>query len=150
MIAERSPGRRRVPKAIRGNYQGKAYPDAYSTQEKLLIVKYLENARRQYAATIESMGESPTINLFADDRFLDGILDYRGRLCGAGHNFVRIDPDGTIVRCGSKKRYGNILRRTVRLANAPGLCDASYCPYFCEKYTQAEFVRRPLHAAASS
>jgi hypothetical protein len=65
---------------------------------------------------------------------------YWDRLCGSGYNFVRIDPDGTIMRCGSGQWLGNILRKDIRLLSAPVPCDASYCPYFCEKYTSAHFA----------
>jgi MoaA/NifB/PqqE/SkfB family radical SAM enzyme len=144
----RSRGLCLIPKFLRGDYQGRTYPGAYSMEEKLRIREYLAEARRNYAAVIARMGEAASINLF-DDRFLDGIPSYRGRPCGAGYNFVRIDPDGTVVRCGSRTRQGNILRQTVRLSAAPRRCDTSYCPYFCEKYTSARWVGIPPRAAVA-
>ena len=79
-----------------------------------------------------------TIDLFTVERFINGIPSYRGKLCGSGYNFVRINPDGTIIRCGSKKRLGNLLRKKVKLWNAPKPCNTSYCPYFCDKYTSSQ------------
>ncbi len=83
-----------IPKLIRGNYEGKTYPAAYSIQQRERIREYLLEARRQYAAVSERMSEPATIDLFLEERFLKGIPSYRGKLCGAGYNFVRINPDG--------------------------------------------------------
>lgn len=129
-----------VPKVIRGRYQGGSYPRGYSREQKQLLRLYLVDAKKKCAATIVQMGETPTIDMFADSRFLDGIPNYRGRLCASGSAFVRIDSKGDVVRCGSGERLGNILARDVGLLNAPKKCDTSYCPYFCEKYTS------PKHA----
>jgi len=123
-----------IPKVMRGIYEGKRYPAGYSIVEKSLILQYLVEAREQYRTVIERMREPATIDMFSDDHFLNGIPDYRGKLCNSGYNFVRVDPDGTVLRCGSGERLGNILLRNVRLLNTAKLCDTSYCPYFCQKY----------------
>lgn len=148
-----------LPKAMRGMYQGKSYPAAYTADERTLILEYLAKATPKYAAVIERMGEPATIDLLADARFINSIGDYRGRLCGSGYNFVLIEPDGTVVRCGSgkhhgkskifRKRFGNILLKNVSFLLAPKPCDTSYCPYFCEKYTSPEFVRLRKGAGTS-
>jgi MoaA/NifB/PqqE/SkfB family radical SAM enzyme len=129
-----------VPKVLRGKYEGGSYPAAYSEKERASIVEYLATARRKYAQVIDRMGEPPTIDMFSDGRFLNNRSLYWGRVCGSGYNFVRIDPDGMIVRCGSGQRLGNILRKDIRLLSAPLPCDTSYCPYFCEKYTSTQFA----------
>ena len=129
-----------VPKVMRGHYQGKRYPDAYSEEDKATLVEYLAAARLKYSPVIDSMGEPPTIDMFSDARLLKNGTPYWGRLCGSGHNFVRIEPDGTIVRCGSGQRLGNILSKELKLLSAPVPCDAGYCPYFCEKYTSTKFA----------
>jgi hypothetical protein len=85
------------------------------------------------------MGETPTVDLLSDSRFLDGIGNYHGKLCGSGHNFVRIAPNGAVLRCGSGQRLGNLLLKDGRLL-APKPCDTYYCPYFCEKYTSPPAV----------
>ena len=125
------------------------YPAAYSADQKALISEYLAKAEEKYAPVLARMGEPPTIDLRADGRFLDGIADYRGRRCGSGHNFVRIDPDGTAVRCGSTKRLGNILLKNIKLLPSPTECDTDYCPYFCEKYTSQPSVQMPKGAFTS-
>jgi MoaA/NifB/PqqE/SkfB family radical SAM enzyme len=129
-----------IPKVIRGWFQGKIYPGAYSPEEKSLIREYLEKARQSYASLTAAMGETPTIDMFADDRLLDNPRLYHGKLCGSGHNFVRIEPHGAVVRCGSGMQLGNILLKSVSLLNGPKPCDSLYCPYFCEKYTSPPFV----------
>jgi MoaA/NifB/PqqE/SkfB family radical SAM enzyme len=129
-----------IPKVMRGVYEGKRYPAAYSPGEKSLILQYLIEARKQYRTMIDSMGEPASIDMFSDDHFLDGIPDYRGKLCGSGCNFVRIDPDGTVRRCGSGECLGNILQKNVKLLRAAKQCNTSYCPYFCEKYTSPRYV----------
>ncbi len=129
-----------IPKAARGTWDGRAYPDAYTHDERAAIVEWLEAARPAYAREWTAMGEAPTIAMLGDDHLLEGLPDYRGRLCGSGQTFVRIDPDGTVLRCGSGERLGNVLARSVRLHDGPTPCDTSYCPYFCEKYTRPPFV----------
>ena len=133
-----------IPKVIRGWFEGKIYPGAYSAKEKSLIREYLEKARQNYAAVTAAMGETPTINMLADDRLLDSPRIYRGKLCGSGHNFVRIEPNGAVVRCGSGMKLGNILEKNVALLNSPKPCDSFYCPYFCQKYTSPPFVPAQL------
>ena len=129
-----------IPKVIRGWFQGKIYPGAYSAAERSLICEYLDKARQNYASVTAPLGETPTIDMFADDRLLDSPKIYRGKLCGSGHNFVRIEPDGTVIRCGSGMQLGNILQKNAAFLDGPTPCDSVYCPYFCEKYTSPPFV----------
>jgi MoaA/NifB/PqqE/SkfB family radical SAM enzyme len=124
-----------IPKVMRGEYQGNRYPSAYSDSQKNFITKCLGEAQRKYAPVLTSMREPPTINMFTDDDLLNNPPDYQGKVCGSGYNFVRIDPDGTVIRCGSEERLGNILLRNMRLLQSPKRCNTYYCPYFCKKYT---------------
>jgi MoaA/NifB/PqqE/SkfB family radical SAM enzyme len=124
-----------VPKVIRGTHDGKHYPTSYSFKDKRLIYEYILQARQKYKSVIINMGEPPSINMFQDDLFLDGVKDYRGILCSAGSKFVVIFPNGTVTRCNTPEMLGNILFRNVSLLKAPKLCDTAYCPYFCEKYS---------------
>jgi MoaA/NifB/PqqE/SkfB family radical SAM enzyme len=129
-----------LPKAMRGKYMGKEYPDSYTADERKLILEYLAAATKKYSPVIKKMGEAPTIDMFADSRFLERIPDYRGKLCGSGFNLVTLGPNGTIFRCGSGKVLGNLLVKKVKLLRRPAVCDTSYCPYFCEKYTSPKFA----------
>ena len=129
-----------IPKVMRGWFQGKIYPGAYSEDEKFLIREYLAKAQQDYVSITAEMKEPPTINMLTDDRLLDGPRIYRGKLCGSGFNFVRIEPNGAVIRCGSGVELGNILLKTVAFLDYPKPCDTVYCPYFCEKYTSPRFV----------
>ena len=134
-----------IPKVMRGLYGGKLYPEAYTENERCKIRDHLKDARSKYAPVIARMSEPPTINMFADERFLERIPDYRGKLCASGSRFVQIQPDGDIIRCGSAERLGNILRNDIRILSSPRRCNTSYCPYFCEKYTAPPFVPLQNH-----
>ena len=81
-----------IPKVMRGLYGGKLYPDAYTEIEKCEIRGHLREARGKYAAVVARMSEPPTINMFGDERFLESIPDYRGKLCASGSRFVQIQP----------------------------------------------------------
>jgi len=129
-----------IPKVMRERFHGRIYPGAYTAEEKFLIRRYLEKARQNYAPVTLAMAEAATIDMLADDRLLDRPKIYHGKLCGSGHNFVRIEPDGTVIRCGSGTQLGNVLDRDLALLDAPKPCDSLYCPYFCEKYTSPPFV----------
>jgi MoaA/NifB/PqqE/SkfB family radical SAM enzyme len=124
-----------IPKVIRGTYEGKHYPTSYSMEERRLTYEYLKAARQKYDTVLKNINEPPSINMFSDYLFLNGVKDYHGRLCSAGYRFVKITPEGNVVRCGLSTAFGNILLKNVRLWDAPKPCDTSYCPYFCEKYS---------------
>lgn len=132
-----------IPKTLRDNYQGMKYPEAYSEKEKTLIVQYLREARLKYMSIITRMAEPATIDMFNDERFLNSHShrNYHGRLCGSGYKFIKLKPDGSVFRCGSKECLGNILQKNVSFLSSPMLCNSSYCPYFCEKYTSQRFTK---------
>ena len=129
-----------IPKVMRGWYAGKFYPDSYTRGERTLIRHHLAGARQRYAAVLARMAEAPTINMFADERFLRGIPNYRGSLCASGSKFVEIEPNGDVFRCSSGQMLGNVLKRNIKLLSSVRRCDTSYCPYFCEKYTSPPFA----------
>jgi len=122
-----------IPKVLRCVRKGKRFPLAYTSEQKLLINDYLEEAEKKYLKVLNNMKESPTI-LFSDFRFIDNLPDFRGRLCNAGRKFVRIAPNGTVFRCNTSEVQGNILFRDVQFFNAPEPCNTSYSPYWCFKY----------------
>jgi MoaA/NifB/PqqE/SkfB family radical SAM enzyme len=124
-----------IPKLIRGINNGKYYPTSYSLEEKRLIYQYILQAKDNYKIVINNMRETPSINMFREDLFLDSPKDYHGTLCSAGSKFVIIAPSGNVTRCTTSEILGNILLRNVILLTYPKLCDTSGCPYFCEKYS---------------
>lgn len=125
-----------APKILRGTLGGKPFPEAYTPDQRARIAGWIRDAQAAYAPLMAHLHERPTIDVLSDLKLLDGIPDYRGRLCGGGQRFVQIRPGGTVLRCHSREVLGNILQGTLRLADAPRRCDTDYCPYFCEKYSQ--------------
>lgn len=136
-----------VPKLLRGPYRNRVYPQDYSAVERTAADIYYQRVAPAYRQLVAGWSETPTIDPIIDRRFLDGLASYRHKLCGSGHNFVVIDPDGTVRRCGSGQHLGNLLDGSFRPLEAPAPCDAVYCHYFCEKYTSPALVtlrgRRP-------
>jgi MoaA/NifB/PqqE/SkfB family radical SAM enzyme len=127
-----------IPKALRGSYAGKKYPESYTAWEKETFVRYSLEAESLLADFgCLALGERPTEDLFADRGFLDGIPDYRGRGCRAGMWFVRIQTSGAITRCGGRQTLGNLFRRKLKLFSEPQRCNDTCCPYFCLKYLGA-------------
>ena len=53
-----------------------------------------------------------------------------------GFEFVRIEPNGDIQRCGAVWKLGNILDGTFTRRSGPAPCNTDYCYYFCRKYSK--------------
>ena len=123
-----------IPKLLRGSHEGRFYPQAYSGLDKARFRAHASEARRFYQPTLAGMAEHPSINMFDDDYFLEGVPSYTGALCDAGRRFVRVDPNGDVFRCSAKTRLGNLLGRTFVPRSQPAPCDTRYCFYFCQKY----------------
>ncbi len=153
----RAQGIALVPKILQGKYGDKYYPRDYDPRERSALLSYLERACDDYADVLARMDERPTQDMFSDDRLLIrstvssyrsrlakllrlGKSEYAGRMCAAGSKFVVIYWDGEVRRCSTRKDYGNILRKDVRLLEGPKRCDTRFCYYYCEKYTQPRFL----------
>lgn len=128
-----------LPKVMYGYFDGRIYPAAYSHEEQSRLRDYIAVAKERNSELAASMVEAPTIDLFSEHVMLDARRRYRGRLCGSGYNFVSITSNGTVLRCGSGRRLGNILAGDLEFLAAPAPCDAEYCLYFCNKYTSDPF-----------
>lgn len=124
-----------VPKALRGVYKGRGYPESYTPEEREAFVRYSTEAE-SFLADFDTLalGERPTIDLLADRNFVTGIPDFRGRHCSAGMSFVRIQTNGSITRCGRRRVLGNLFKYKLELLSKPQECDDRCCPYFCFKY----------------
>jgi MoaA/NifB/PqqE/SkfB family radical SAM enzyme len=136
-----------LPKLLRGPYKGKVYPGAYTAKERLAFVAHAAKARASYEHA--RIIKSPTIDVFGDERYIDGTPWFRGRTCSAGERFVSLRPDGTVYRCELKEsnRLGNLLDGSFQRRVGKPRCDSEYCFYFCLKYADksqpsfAAFVR---------
>ena len=138
-----------IPKLYRGEAEGRQFPEQYDGGERAMFLEYSQRARESNLEVQTPLGEPPSVDVFGDERFLGGYPSYLGQLCDSGRSFVKIAPDGTVLRCGSHQRLGNLLLGTMRLLDAPRPCDTSYCPYFCEKYTAPHYTAR-IKVPASS
>jgi MoaA/NifB/PqqE/SkfB family radical SAM enzyme len=127
-----------VPKLLRGAFDGRVYPQAYSELDRARFRAYAAQARQAYAGLLAQRSEAFTINMFDDDEFLGGQPSFIGRSCEAGHRFVRLNPDGEVFRCSQKTGLGNLLAGTFTPAGQASPCETSYCFYFCRKYSSSE------------
>lgn len=123
------------PKAFRGAWEGQSYPAAYTPEDRDLFMRLSRDAELAYAEMWEGVETPPTIDPLLDrDLVLNGVKDYRGRLCSAGRDFVRIRENGDVQRCGPSEILGNIALGTLELKTEPTPCQDLECPYFCYKY----------------
>ncbi len=128
-----------VPKLLRGFYRGKCYPEGYSAEERAAFIAFTEKARKSYAANlIFAAQERPSIDVFGDDKYVEGIPSFLGKSCRAGEKFVEIGPDGKVYRCEAKEQnyMGNVLDDSFRRRIGASPCDSRYCFYFCLKYAE--------------
>jgi len=101
-----------IPKLLRGEFDGRVYPEAYSELDRMRFRAYAAQARQRYDSLLAGRSEAFTINMFDDDEFLHGQPRFTGRSCDAGRRFVRLNPDGEVFRCSQKTRLGNLLAGT--------------------------------------
>jgi MoaA/NifB/PqqE/SkfB family radical SAM enzyme len=124
-----------VPKLLFGPYRGKVYPQAYSAKERSVFVEFAAKARDGYGWS-RVLRQRPSIDVFGDDNYVDGIPWFRGRRCSAGQKLVSLQADGKIYRCEAKlsNYLGNILDGSFQRRTGKSRCDSNYCYYFCLKY----------------
>lgn len=98
-----------LPKPFKGSYEGRVYPDAYTDEQRTMILKY------DHACNARTTREIP---------------NYRGRLCNAGKSLVRIDTLGNVTRCvADTTSLGNIYTG-FKLFEQAQPCVVSRCPCF--------------------
>jgi MoaA/NifB/PqqE/SkfB family radical SAM enzyme len=97
-----------------GKYAEKAYPGAYTQEEKKII--------------------SPSLGSRGGESFQTKPLITQGKLCNAGHIYATIHPDGEAIRCGGgswerqDEPIGNIFDDDFRLLEGPRPCTSRFCP----------------------
>ena len=129
-----------LPKLLRGPYKGKHYPAAYSAEEKMAFREFAAKACKTYNGPfLQGLTERPSIDVFGDEKYLDGVAPFRGRMCIAGERFVSLRPNGNVYRCQPKQTnyLGNLLDCSFRRLNGKSPCDSYYCFYFCLKFADA-------------
>ena len=92
-----------TPRPFKGKHDGKRYPEAYG-----------EIAKDIFAGATTAGKKT--------------IFNFKDVPCTAGHTFLRMEPDGTILRCpGDRTVLGNITGH-VAVEDGPTPCRMSRCP----------------------
>ena len=124
------------PKLLLGKKLGAPYPSSYTAEERALFRRYSHEAQEANPLLFDGRRERPSIDPTRGRGHLHRSPGYRGRMCTAGQDFVRIDPNGEARRCGNGASMGNLLTGRVQFADEATPCDRGYCFYFCEKFTR--------------
>ena len=142
-----------VPKILRGSFDGKQWPHAYTAGQRSKLFAMLDAAVPELEKISDRGGSQLSIDLRHDRELLGegqgmafklrdmvsqtAAMDkmFRGKPCGAGLSFVSITPGGDVYRCSSKRLLGNLLTGSFAFMQKPERCDTTYCPYFCFKHT---------------
>lgn len=117
----------------------KQYPQAYTYEETQQILFYIKRSQEEGRFKLEDGIDSAIriSDVYQDQRFISDFPVFKGQLCSAGKNFVRILETGNVHRCHSDKRYlGNLFKGTLHLLKEAQPCRAPFCrcPYFGYRY----------------
>ncbi len=95
--------------ALRGEYNGKKYPESYTENELELVKKYILDETIELSS---AMGE----------------LNYYGRYCTAGQSYFFMNPQGEVSRCATlQKPLGNLFEENMYFGNKLTPCIAKNC-----------------------
>jgi hypothetical protein len=130
-----------LPKLLQGKSWARKYPASYTAEERRLFRDYSRLAEQTYPRLFGpqangSAAERPTIDPPVGRDHVRGLPDHRGDLCTAGMEYVRIEANGRVERCGDGPPLGNLLKGGVRFATGPEPCDRRHCFYVCARYTE--------------
>jgi sulfatase maturation enzyme AslB (radical SAM superfamily) len=146
-----------MPKIYRGNYHTlkigdyrifgklnklfyKDYPSDYSHRQKSIILKYIEKSQHDMKLKdleTPNIGEARAKDLTYDVLFINGLLSFKGKLCLAGKNFVKMTSHGDVYRCQDENLFlGNLFSGNLELFDKAALCAANICscPYHGIRY----------------
>jgi MoaA/NifB/PqqE/SkfB family radical SAM enzyme len=123
------------PKAFRGCYKMRRYPQSYTEEERRLFMRYYDQSESSFSSSKE-----PNLDwLFSFEKhLLNGELSFKGARCGTGRNYVYIRYNGNVLRCIRGRRLGNIFRHQIDLSIEPELCKSGicYCPSYGLRYSE--------------
>jgi len=91
-----------------GRYGEVFYPQGYTTKERELVGLFM-------------------FNDFATKKYQLEMSSTKGKLCSAGQAYMRVRPDGDVLRCAHSGLLGNIMNKNFQLLEQPALCDSDYC-----------------------
>ena len=101
---------------FRGEFEGRAYPQGYTDEEKALIIECDSNL------TVSSK----MIEWYGKDK-----LQRRGVVCRMGQMYTKVHPNGEAFRCcfiNDNGKLGNLIEGTFALWDEPKLCEYPECP----------------------
>jgi hypothetical protein len=101
---------------FRGEYQGRAYPEGYTEQERKLI-RSCDPATATRMLDAFGTGEKESSG-------------HKGQICRMGQRYTKIHPDGRAYRCCLIKEngcLGNLLDGTFELYPEPRPCEYDHC-----------------------
>ena len=127
-----SHGIKLVPKAFRGKFLSKSYPESYTREELELISKY-DCHKQNWTFDLRGLQVDNPFNVYEEN--------YKGRLCHAGYSFAIIYSNGQVFRCYDPvgtKSLGNLNRGNVKFFSEPLVCksDKCSCPSFGHGFAQ--------------
>ena len=136
IIALTSPvGLAPLPKLLRGPYQGKVYPGAYTAKERSAFVAFATRARVR-AMTTRPSAKLPqsmcsVMNAISTElRYSLAECAVRARNLSAAAGWDRVSMQSSF----KSNHLGNLLDGSFRPTVAKSRCDSDYCFYFCLKY----------------
>lgn len=144
------------PILLRGIWNGRRYPAAYTRSEREQIRRY---ARQLPAADTRIFDGYQESTLGLD--FLEGAPSFRHQSCRAGMDSIFIQPNGEVYRCpATRTRLGNLFDGSFRRAAAASPCPALVCtcpwvgyamaagrPRIYDRYHPGFRIRQYLHTA---
>jgi MoaA/NifB/PqqE/SkfB family radical SAM enzyme len=124
-----------VPKLLRGRFDGRKFPEAYSEDDRQRFRCAAAQARDAYAPMLAEMAERPSIDPFFDERYLDGIPSFHGLRCAGGRRHFKVGPDGEVVGCNGTS-FGNLLEESFARSPESAICSGYSCHHWCDKYIE--------------
>lgn len=118
----------------------KKYPDGYRTEEKDLIRRAIKRsiAEEGSGKNIQEQFVVRTADLRVDENFVDSLPSFKGRLCRAGKDFVKMEKDGKVYRCNDEQQYylGDMFKEKIKFFDDYKICNANVCtcPYVGFRY----------------
>lgn len=109
-----------LPRPFKGKHEGRRYPDAYDASVADIFCTHPEQGKK-------------------------AVFSFQGLPCTAGQTILRMEPDGTVMRCIGDRTVLGSIREEVSLPEGPAPCRSSRCPCRCVDHVrldreQAAFV----------
>lgn len=115
------------------------YPEVLTGPQKKQIMAWMRRSQDEGGFEEEggAEGSGRMSDVWQDRLFIDGLPNYKGRMCNAGMKFVRMLPGGDVLRCyHDATPMGNLMEGTLRLFDTPKPCPTKCCgcPYIGYKH----------------